>query len=707
MIRRSPPHASKIEDVVNVRIGLRGRILLFFIAIAVGSMVALALGLWFGYHRQGNPEMFNAFMHGAVAAGFGILAIVTWIWFLFDTYVARPIGNVASAMRAHAHAHIDEEMETADARYLGDLAAAASAAAATLAHTRNSLAQSVARETARLSSDKSKLEQLLADVPPAVLLCTGRHHLVFYNGVAQRFLAGAQRPVCLDRNLFDYLSDGAIRDAHHRLMEADAPDAVVEFICMSPCGSRRLAGRMRLIGDNGGDSGAYVMTLRDVTSEVAAYARRDVLLSDVFERFRPVVATLRQFLGEPDKSKARDTLFAVEREVAALDASLGDIEQRFEACRSDGWPMAPADARELAHQLQRELADEGINLAVNVDPVAARCNAFDIVSLFAYLARLVADRNGVKAFRLAIREERDAATLALSWTGSSVSGGELKEWLAMPVLEGGPAADAILAAHATQITQLRTETESGFGATLKPIERLQPISTDLSRTVVYDFDLLSRVQYEKIAEAQLDDLTYVVFDTETTGLLPEQGDEIVQIAAVRIVNGKRVKGEMFEALVNPGRAIPASASAVHGVTDSMVANAPDVREVVERFHKFAEGAVLVAHNAPFDMEFLYRRERELGIRFVNPVLDTVLLSTVVFGQSETHTLDALARRLAIPLTEAERHTAMGDAVATAEAFIKLKAMLMGRGLQRFGEVLTEIRRRRRLVADLNEKVGGI
>jgi DNA polymerase III subunit epsilon len=685
-----------------IRIGLRGRILLFFVALAAGAVAALAVGLWFGYHREGSPDMMNAFVQGAIAAGFLILALITWIWFLFDTHVARPIDKVASAMRARAHADVAHDLSTDDARYLGDLAAAASATAATLAQTRGALAESVQRETARLSSDKSKLEQLLADVPPAVLLCTGRHHLVFYNGVARQMLSGAQRPVCLDRNVFDYLSDGPIRDAHYRLMESTDPDAVVEFICLSPCGQRRLAGRMRLAGDNGGDGGAYVMTLRDVTTEVAAYARRDVLLSDVFLQIRPTVSKLRRFASEPVEGQIADQ--GIRSEIKALDTMLDALEDRFESCRSDGWPMAPTDARELSSQLRRELHGLGLSLDTEAAEVAVRCNAFDIVSLLAHLASRVSRQTSADHFRLTISDVGDAAELIVSWSGAPVTAEALQTWLSEAVYEGGVTCETILRAHGNTVSIGFAHEQPSISTRLRPIERLRPVGTDLSRHVVYDFDLLSRMQYDKLSEARLDALTYVVFDTETTGLLPEQGDEIVQIAAVRIVNGKRVKSEVFNLLVNPGRPIPASATAIHGVTDAMVANAVSVQEAVRQFHRFAEGAVLVAHNAPFDMEFLYRREKEVGLRFLHPILDTVLISATAFGQAETHTLDALATRLGVSIEEEDRHTALGDAIATADVFIKLKDMLAGRGLSRFGDVLSSLRSHQRLVRDLNDQL---
>ncbi|MEM8579861.1 MAG: 3'-5' exonuclease [Pseudomonadota bacterium] len=221
------------------------------------------------------------------------------------------------------------------------------------------------------------------------------------------------------------------------------------------------------------------------------------------------------------------------------------------------------------------------------------------------------------------------------------------------------------------------------------------------REAVFDFDLMHARPSKHVMDRRLDDLCYVIFDTETTGLMPDRGDEVCQIAATRIVGGKIVNGEVLDTLVNPGRKIPLSATNVHGITDAMVQSAPDFVTAGQAFHNFADGAVLIAHNAPFDMAFFYRAQAEIGVRFDHPVLDTVLLSAVLYGQAAQHSLDAIAERLSVTIPEEARHTALGDALATTEVFLKMLPMLKARGIETFGELLAETRKHGRLLEDLN------
>ena len=226
------------------------------------------------------------------------------------------------------------------------------------------------------------------------------------------------------------------------------------------------------------------------------------------------------------------------------------------------------------------------------------------------------------------------------------------------------------------------------------------LSPEAERPLIYDFDLLRSAPPASVAETPLSELTFCVFDTETTGLLPHK-DEIVQIGAVRVVNGRIVPGEVLDQLVDPGIPIPPASTRVHKVSDRMVRGQPDIAEAGRRFHRFASGSVIVAHNAPFDMAFLRRQSARMGVRWDHPILDTVLLSAVLFGAGRTHTLDALCARLDVTIPPALRHTARGDAQATAEVLVRMLPMLQARGMVCLGQVLDETRKHGRLLEDLN------
>jgi DNA polymerase-3 subunit epsilon len=399
-----------------------------------------------------------------------------------------------------------------------------------------------------------------------------------------------------------------------------------------------------------------------------------------------------------------DLIPAVAGEIRALTRAITELGARYDDSRAEWWPMSETRARDLADGLAARLLAEEVTAEVETDRLLLRCDAFEIVALIEFFAERLAASGRSEGLTISIKADPPGAAIALRWTGEPLPVATMDQWLSEP-LEVGLAdvtGRAVLRTHGTECWP--EPPASGRSGLFLPIRSARPSITPphpAPRSAIYDFELLSKDRTEAVANRKLTDLTFVVFDTETTGLLPSQGDEIVQIAAVRCVNGRRVAGEAFESLVNPGRRIPPAATAVHHITNEMVADAPRIEEVGRRFHKFAEGSVLVAHNAPFDLEFLRRHAAGIGHRFDHPVLDTVLLSAVIFGQHETHTLDALTERLGITIPEGARHTAMGDTVATADAFLKLLPMLKARGMETFGDVVAEVKKHGRLLKDLN------
>lgn len=480
-------------------LSLRLRVFLFFAFLAAGGILAVSGALVLGYRQLGDAAALSAFVTSGAVAGFAILALVTWVWMLFDENVAKALESLATDMRARAHADIERDLDQNKAKYLGDLAPAAAAVTANLSDMKNSLAQAVMRETTLLAAEKKHLEAVLNDLPTGVVLCNAQHQVVFYNGRARDLL----RPlggIGLDRCLASVLDAAPVEAAYAQLL-AQPRESCADMRLEVNEGKLRLGVGMRLVEplpDSALQPG-YILTLREA----------------------PMVDT---------------------------------------AC-------------------------------------------------------------------------------------------------ATPIL--------------------------------------------MPRETAFDFDLLHARPSQDVMDCKLGDLKYVIFDTETTGLLPERGDEVCQIAACRVVNGKMVKTEMFDTLVNPGRPIPLSATNIHGITDAMVADAPDFLTAGRAFHGFADGAVLIAHNAPFDMAFFYRKQAEIGARFDHPVLDTVLLSAVIYGQTEQHSLDALAERLNVTIPEEARHTALGDALATTEVFLKLLPMLQAKGLETFGDLLAQTKKHARLLEDLN------
>ncbi|MBK5933049.1 DNA polymerase-3 subunit epsilon [Rhodovulum imhoffii] len=677
------------------RLGLRVRFALFFAALALAVAVALVAGLWIGHARAGGPA--QGYVIAGLVAGFVLIGATAWVAILFDENVARPMLALASDLRTRARTGIDTEIDAERVRYLGALAPAATAVHRALSQARAEQTHAVAEQTARLNREKAVFETLLRDMAEGVVVATSDHRIMLYNRAAQGLLGD----LGLNRPLTAFLRAEPLTHALDRL-NARATRGQVEaerFLAATARGRRFLLARVSPVTAEGERVG-YVLIFHDATEDLAAHAERDHLFNALLETVRRPTAAIGALFdaleAAPDLASGPRAAFttALRDELGRLVTGLAEMGERHNAAMTRHWPMPEVASDDIFDGLRARhdgLAGQGHTQFLH-------CDGFAILEVLSRLIEGLSASATREEFALSALPQGREVWLILDWQGEDAPDGLLDNWLSRPLTHGYGKYSGrdVLEGHGTEIWSEPTRTGHRLVLPLEAADAARLTPTD-PRPEFYDFTLPG-LSAGSADTRRLSELSFVVFDTETTGLAPRSGDEIVQIAGIRIVNGRLLQGEVFDTLVNPNRRIPAAATAVHGISEAQVQDAPDITEAGRRFHAFCEGAVLVAHNAPFDMAFLKLKEDRIGRRFENPVLCTVLLSAHLFDHSGDHTLDALVRRFGIDLPEDKRHTALGDALATAQVFQHMLGLLEGTGVGTLAEALdvsrkmTQIRR---------------
>lgn len=193
----------------------------------------------------------------------------------------------------------------------------------------------------------------------------------------------------------------------------------------------------------------------------------------------------------------------------------------------------------------------------------------------------------------------------------------------------------------------------------------------------------------------LSELPVLVLDTETTGL-NVRTDRIVSIGAVRVHGSRVFHNANMDRLVNPGLAIPARSTAIHGITNSMVAGAPPFGDVIGELQGMIKNTVIVGHNIRFDLAMLRREAERAGVAWhPPPSLDTGLLVIALEPNTESLNLEAVATRFGVEIQG--RHTALGDCLVTAEVFVRMIPRLHDLGIRTFAQATAFQRRAKHMI----------
>jgi len=167
----------------------------------------------------------------------------------------------------------------------------------------------------------------------------------------------------------------------------------------------------------------------------------------------------------------------------------------------------------------------------------------------------------------------------------------------------------------------------------------------------------------------LEEITYVVFDLETTGLNALE-EEIIEIGAVKVKNHEII--DRFDELIKPGIVIPEKISEIIGITNSMVKDSDDCLTALNKFLDFCGDAVLVAHNAAFDLSFIKEAMIKYNLGHLNyDVIDTLGLSRYLRPYEKYHNLTILMQRYNITWDESKHHRGDYDAEGTSYVLFKL------------------------------------
>lgn len=575
----------------------------------------------------------------------------------------------------------------------------------------NDFETKVQRAKTKSTEEKNILAAILAELPEGIVACNRSGSILLYNNRARVLLAGSEpfssstarekepsRYLGLGRSIHDLFDGSLIGHAIDELVDKLArsePNVVAVFVSPGAGNSLMRVEAAPVLNHTRKLTG-FVLILSDITRliETSNYLHLTwkSFLRDMRASIGGIRSAIETMVDYPDLDSSQNTTLQaiIHKEVGKI-ADLLDRDPASAAVYSlDQRPLARLAVVNLVQlfQIKARAALEVEIQPQELDPtVFIKADSYSFLLALLFAVRQIKATVGVRQFSFRLVRLDRFIGLDLLWQGAPISAETLRKWENMPLnfkSEGlALSFRQVIDFHDAEIGSLVSKKLPGrsYLRFFLPVvyltesfETRSPTILPQSRPEFYEFDLFEQPgQTPEIENRALTELAYTVFDLETTGLDPDAGDEIVSIGAYHIINSRVLQEEHFDQLVNPQRSIPWESIKIHGLHPEMLQHQPCIADVLPKLHEFAANTILLAHNAAFDMRFLQLNEKRTGLRFGNPVLDTLLLSAVVHPSQEDHNLEAIARRLGVNIVG--RHSASGDALATAEIFLKLLPLL--------------------------------
>ncbi len=537
----------------------------------------------------------------------------------------------------------------------------------------------------KLSRERDTLATIIEQLQEGLVVTNKEGRILLFNAPAEQMLS------LPDKNPPTYLGlgrplDQVIENAPVQLAidESRHPDGNGSFrFTVSSPGDQLLQIRAIPASLKDDPDSGNLFFIRNITGSVLKHHKEEEFADDGIRRVRDSVAGIRaaadNLKNYPDAGADMQEQFLglILNETETIAALVGDYQKEQGKNKPGEGLNQVISLSALLGMMQRISAQSGLNLSFSFpeDEPYVEADACSVSISLLYMTGKIKELMG-DDIRIASESADEHHKIKISWTGEEPDQDQLQNWIG-----GFPEFDGIKLPFSMQTVMQQhraewwTQSEDGsceFNMILPKAEKPASPKTGKGH---FDFDLFQFSLSSEIAKTPLKKITATVFDTETTGLYPSDGDRLISVGAVRILNGKLRENQSFHHYINPGRPIPEASTRIHGITDEMVAEKPNAAHCLKDFYRFCEEDIFIAHNAAFDMRFLELEQRGAGVDFSRPVIDTLLLSTILHPNLEGHSIDDLATRYGIK-TET-RHQALGDAIMTARVFLKMIPLLAG------------------------------
>jgi len=698
---------------------------IFFGAIyfaLISIIVASLIGAWASLNEAQQValgEMVNKLAPFPLLGTITILFIIgALISLLFNDYIV-PILKLAESARIISSANPAHRVQIKNAsKEIQYLAEIINQSADAFIELQEDVAGKIAAAQSSLNEERTRLAALMSELPHGVIVCNTDGQILLYNQQAQALFkkdpistivrAPTQGILGLGRSIFSILDRDPIvhgLEMLHKCHKSGRTKMVNNSMITLHTGLCLRVNMAPFFTEHEGQNciSGLVLTLEDMTRQIESDSRRDMLIQSLIDEQQKDLEDIRDSITNILERPKLDPeeLYNYRKKIDLASQSLQVKVSEARANYALHLHALSKNENVLADNLL-DIISNNINerFSIKVSALAPKgvwlqLDSYSMVQAISHLAGLLSTHTQVPELLMTLTaEEESGAELVIAWPEASADLALLETWQQTPLITD---TNGKLLNFKDTIENLdgkitpifgNNEEYTGVMISLPPLnqDHRLAIQSDIEhRPVSYEFDLFNRGDWKELGQTPLRKLTYVVFDTETTGLSPSKGDEIIQLGAIRIVNRQLLYHEVIDQLVDPKRFVPQESVAIHGIQPALLQGQPTIDKVLPHFHTFAENSVLVAHNAAFDMRFLQLQEEKTGIIFDNPVLDTLLLSSIIHPNQESHSLDGLAERLNVTIVG--RHTALGDAIVTGEVLVKMIPLLEAHGIYTLADAL--------------------